>query len=981
MFDPSKSRLKINPDHLAAIVVTIIPVLYFLPSIYQGAVLCPGDGILQNVPLRVLAANIIKAGNLPLWNPYIFSGMPLLGAAQGGILFPLNWFYLALPPATATNVMVVSTYMVAALGAYLYGRCVRMSITGAMVTSVTWSIGGFLISQISHINIVQTAALLPWVLWAIERYVATGSRKLGLIIAVLIAIQVFAGHQQTFAFTSILVVAYVLVMAFEDRSKTRRYLKSLVYIVVGVFLSAVQILPTWELLQHSQRSTASYDFFSSFSMPAVFLKTFLAPFVMGGGDGRLFRAPYIGQAFYIEYVSYAGVLALLLAVLSLLFKADRRTKFWAVVIVIALVLSFGRNLPFSLFKIVYYIPVLNLFRVPARHLMEVHFAIAILSGRGLTTIAASKRGSDVIRRCVFVAIPVVVLTFLTVTLLRPATFRLDREAPVTILRAPELFMPIVIALVSACVLFAFVKGLRGSTLLLLLTLIVDLTLWGQFTGWYPASRYVPREYWTTPESAQLVLEKARSQPAPYRILTTHLAFEPSSAITRASEGYVLWTDPDLYMMYGIQNVAGYDGFGMQRNSQLAGQMKLWGDFADPNATLRGNGRELDLLNTRFVVARHERPLTEEEKSRLGDASSAAVDTFFPKATQKIGDDYFSPNELTLPNIGPGKRFTFHVFPVAINRITLITNLSFAEDIADGTVVAKLQLRTKDYRTLEFPIKAGVDTSDWVHDRPDIKSRIKHKLARVATSYDVRDAEYNYKGHTYLTTIELPGNLEIERGEITLEAKPDSAMFMKIFRMSLVDDSGQKTYPLTREMTTVQSASESKDTERWKLVARGRDVNVYENAHVLPRAWMASEVRVLDEPSMLRVIRTGQLPEGAKWDPLRTVLVEQAPTMSLKSSASEVSFTSYGPNRIELQTSAGADSLLVLSENDYPGWRAYIDGNEASVFRVNYGLRGVVVPSGNHQVSFVYRPLSVIAGAVVSLLTAVALIWYGVRNRS
>src|SRR6185369_5559815 len=171
MVDPFNPRLKIRSDYLAATIVTLAPLVYFLPALVEGLVLSPDDGILQNVPLRIVAAQLVRSGSLPLWNPYIFGGMPLLGAAQGGVLFPLNWFYLFLSPALATNLMVLSTFMLAALGAFLFARRTGSSVAGAALTSLTWQAGGFLINQISHINIVQTAALMPWVLWAIERYV------------------------------------------------------------------------------------------------------------------------------------------------------------------------------------------------------------------------------------------------------------------------------------------------------------------------------------------------------------------------------------------------------------------------------------------------------------------------------------------------------------------------------------------------------------------------------------------------------------------------------------------------------------------------------------------------------------------------------------------------------------------------------------------------------------------------------------------
>jgi len=63
---------------------------------------------------------------------------------------------------------------------------------------------------------------------------------------------------------------------------------------------------------------------------------------------------------------------------------------------------------------------------------------------------------------------------------------------------------------------------------------------------------------------------------------------------------------------------------------------------------------------------------------------------------------------------------------------------------------------------------------------------------------------------------------------------------------------------------------------------------------------------------------------------------------------------------------------VLSETAYPGWRAYVDGQPADLLRVDYDLRGVLVSPGEHQVTFVYRPWSVMIGLLVSLITAALL---------
>jgi len=977
MSRPFNSRLRLKPDQLAAFAVTVAPVFYFLPALLHHLVLGPDDGMLFNVPLRVTAANILRSGSLPLWNPYIFGGMPLFATAQGGLLFPLNWFYLIFSPAVATDLMVVSTYMVAALGAYLFARRIEQSIAGAVVTSLVWQFGSFLIGQVSHINIVHTAALLPWVLWALQRYVENGSRRRGALLALLVAIQIFAGHQQTFVYTFLLVCAYAIIMALVDSQFRKRYLKSLAFIGTGVMLAAVQILPTFELLRNSPRATATYDFFSSFSMPVRFVSTFLAPYVMGGGDGRLFRAPYIGQAYYTEYVAYAGVLAMMLVLSSVVFKPDKRTMFWVVAGLVGLLLAFGRDAPFQVYRLIYYVPVLNLFRVPARHLVEVNFAVAILAGRGLTVLSEMRGVRKTATRVAIIAATVFLLTCLTVTFWRPANFELFRKAPVSLLRAPELFLPIVFAGLSAWAIWAFTRRWRGATAFLLTVLVVDLVMWGQFSGWYTSCKRIPAEYWGVPESVTLLRDKAPKDLSSYRILTSQQTFDPRSSAH--SSGWLIWTEPDIYSMYGISNAAGYDGFGLERYSELAGQMKLWGELTDPNATLRGNSREIDLLNVRYLIARTEdylAPATDSQSEGVAPPPSSV----FPAATEQIAQLMFAKDDLSLPNIGPNKRLSFRNPPVEVDQVALITNLSWAEAIPDGTTVGWLRLRATGGRTFEFPLRAGVETADWVYDRPDIRARIRHKRPALATNYDVSDAQYKYQGHKYVTSVNLPERVAIESGEIVLVPQKQSPdLFLSVFRISLMDKNLGKSYALDRKLIEVESNAPNSSQsnpgtgQRWTLLAEGQHFDIYENSRALPRAWLTTNTRVLDESSMLQVIRTAAFQDGTKWDPLTTALLE-TPARSVTGLTSDgaVEITSYEPGRVNLKARVSVNSILVLSENHYPGWRVYIDGKSADMLRVNYGLRGVEVTPGNHDVIFVYRPWSVLGGALISLMSLLVL---------
>jgi uncharacterized membrane protein YfhO len=80
--------------------------------------------------------------------------------------------------------------------------------------------------------------------------------------------------------------------------------------------------------------------------------------------------------------------------------------------------------------------------------------------------------------------------------------------------------------------------------------------------------------------------------------------------------------------------------------------------------------------------------------------------------------------------------------------------------------------------------------------------------------------------------------------------------------------------------------------------------------------------------------------------------------------------------VTVKTKSAQPSILILSANHFPGWRAYVDGNFVTNLRVDYNLRGVVLPAGEHTVEFIYRPKSVLIGAVISLLTLIGLlIWW------
>lgn len=972
MARPSKSLWQIKSDYVAAIAVALAPLVYFWPALREGRALSPDDGVIFNIPLRVAAANLIRSGYLPLWNPYIFSGMPLHGAAQAGLLFPLNWFYVVSSPRVATNLMMLSTYMVAAVGAYLYARRAGADIAGSIATSLIWQWCAFMVEQIGHTNIVHTAAVLPWLLWAVDGYLATGERKRGFLIVALLALQIFAGHQQTLAYSLLLVSAYALVIAQTLPAARKRIGAVAIFIVAGLALAAVQILPTFELLRNSLRANATYEFFGSFSMPPRFVQTFLAPFIFGGGNGLLFRAPYIERPFFGEYAAYAGVLTLMLGATALILRRDPRTKFWAVVFLVALVMASGRFMPFRLYEVLHHVPVLNLFRGPTRHLMEVHFALAVLAGRGLTAIRTSPKRA--LSSVTIIGSAVFLLTVLTVTWWRPAAFHLAREIPVSLLRAPELFLPVFIAGLSAVSLWIFARSKsRRALIALFLVLALDLFLYGQGSAWRTHSPGPQHELWQEPETVEFLRRRESAAAPSYRILTEDQFFDPNSPVaapTEAGAGAIS-LQPDTYMRYGIENAAGYDGFGLSRYSRMAGDMKVWGELTDAEGTLRGDSRALDLLNVRYLLVRP-------------SSSAGSEKAMFLPAPASYGGQHFESSDLGLPPIKSGRRVSFTVAATEIDHIALLTNLSWSNDVSDHTPVAQIELHAQDGKTFRFDLCAGDHTSEWAYDRSDIRSRIKHKRAPVGTSYTVDDGRQKYEAHTYVSTFALPGKTVLTSGSITVAAiKNAPDLSLNVARLTLAK--GENAFPLRRDRITEEARDESEGStasQRWKKIAELKDSAVFENALVLPRVWLASEMRLLPDPEILNVIRTARFSDGKVWDPRKVILTEDqfdfTSTTTDPNAVAEI--TKAEPNRVMVKTESAEPAILVLSANHFPGWRAYIDGKFVTNLRVDYNLRGVALPAGEHTVEFVYRPKSVLIGAVISLLTLIGLVIWGFASR-
>jgi Bacterial membrane protein YfhO len=178
---------------------------------------------------------------------------------------------------------------------------------------------------------------------------------------------------------------------------------------------------------------------------------------------------------------------------------------------------------------------------------------------------------------------------------------------------------------------------------------------------------------------------------------------------------------------------------------------------------------------------------------------------------------------------------------------------------------------------------------------------------------------------------------------------------------------------------VMTHSTALPLQGYDLISSGEGVSVYENKQALPRAFFVSHI--VDASSHQEAISVLQ---AAAFEPGTTAIVENSgPALAaLSQHAGELHLATNQPsrgaariiedkrNRVVIETDNPNAEPLVLSDNYYPGWKAFVDGEPTNIFQANCTMRAVAVPAGRHLISFVFAPATLRASAYVSFAAAV-----------
>lgn len=162
----------------------------------------------------------------------------------------------------------------------------------------------------------------------------------------------------------------------------------------------------------------------------------------------------------------------------------------------------------------------------------------------------------------------------------------------------------------------------------------------------------------------------------------------------------------------------------------------------------------------------------------------------------------------------------------------------------------------------------------------------------------------------------------------------------------------------------------------ELVHESDEGRIYRNPAALPRAWLVYRAEVIanDDAQLDRMAQPD-------FDPATLAVAPELlpPLGPPPAQADPTPVVRYSANAVTIEAEAAAPALLVLADTYYDGWEARIDGEPARILRINYALRGVVLPPGRHTITFIYRPWPFMAGGLLSLTSLAALLVAGARH--
>ncbi len=460
---------RLAPDFWLILLLFVLPLGFFFPQTLGGRTLIPAENlyqyepwasyrdvvnapdtphnhlvsdlVLQNYQWKAFIREQLAAGEVPLWNPHQFSGIPFLAAGQHSALYPLSVIYYGLPLHNAYGWFTVVNLWLAGVFMYLFVRGLGVGRAGAVLAGIIYQFAGFTIASVVFQMMIGGLPWLPLMLLMVEyiiREKPVFGRKTAIPWVVIgagaLGMNVLAGHVEITIYTLLITGYYTLAhwlhdWWFKNRQTPLAALRKCFWcgamLALGMGLAAVQFLPLYEFAQTNWRAErSSYETVVSYAHPPRDILQFALPNFYGSPAHHrvfdVFSGEWVaewdnannqnhtewGIKNYVEGALYLGILPLLLAAYAMIDRLLIWGTAWrnnerirteppyrrAFTLLALLSLTFMFGLP--TYRLMYILPGINQLNSPFRWVFALTVSVAVLAAFGLDALqrrAAEKR--------------------------------------------------------------------------------------------------------------------------------------------------------------------------------------------------------------------------------------------------------------------------------------------------------------------------------------------------------------------------------------------------------------------------------------------------------------------------------------------------------------------------------------------------------------------------------------------------------------
>lgn len=493
---------------IAVSAVFVIPALLNRP-------LMPGDDVIQNFPLRLFSGDQIASGHLPLWNPFGFSGTPLLAGFNAGSIYPTTLLFAVLPPIAAWVINEITAYFVAVAGIYILLRCYRFSITVSLISSICFIGSGMMAIQLPHIDLIQAISFMPWLLIVLgsmtskmnqfkpEEHKTIYRSMSGEIFlsSILWGLIFLTGSTRAITDDLIIYVIFMIYIVFPrpgthsninnrcfiqnipNHTRNKMRLMMGLALAMGLLLSSLQDGPGLIFISESQRSSASIGLFNQSSPYVGWMSMLFVPGILG--TAQSLKSPgFFGDSVtnIVEVSGYIGLLATLgFFEFSIRHrKYKERFEFLNPFFYIGAIGIFLTYIAGNLFGgLMIHIPIYGIQRIQGRNLLEVDFAFTFFMAFMIEQITQSKAKLKVARYlCILTLIFIIIAIAYPVKVTEIVGTSVTPYASATHLR-PWYLAAMVVDLLILLLLFTSAKNSRVNFKLAatVILIVVDVALY------------------------------------------------------------------------------------------------------------------------------------------------------------------------------------------------------------------------------------------------------------------------------------------------------------------------------------------------------------------------------------------------------------------------------------------------------------------------------------------------------------------------